>query len=167
MGYGIKELEWQVAGGDMITYIKPRITAVQVSMSYREMGEVSTDCTFVREMPVSVKNTHVGWLLYDVDTELFAGEHGWVEHERELIDCRHFYLPLVSDKDERGSRPRFHNQDVANALNAGDEVVLVPCRSFEAKVGDDWFVYQEFNWHEAIAVKSKSGALYGGTWGEY
>jgi len=38
-------------------------------------------------------------------------------------------------------------------------VVLVPCKSHVAAIDDDLFIYQEFDWHRAFGLKSRSGKL--------
>ena len=127
--------------------------SVGASASIRMMG-----CTYVNEMPVGVDATYDGYLLYDLETELYAGYKGeWSERSRNiLVDGFHMDLPTGNKK---GWNPRFSLMDTLDILHMGTEVVMVPCKSHESRIGEDLFVYQEFDWRWAVVVKSRSGVL--------
>ncbi len=129
------------------------ITATQ-GTSYREIG---ITCKFVDRLPTGIDYISKGYLLYDITTELFVGSKGaWVEQVRDiLIEGDDINFPI--DKDDE-TVPRF-SIIVLYALARGNEVVLVPCTSYESRVDDALHIYQEFNWQSTFGLKSRSGKL--------
>jgi hypothetical protein len=112
-------------------------------------------CSFIDEMPEEVHRTSRGYLLYDLDTELFAGgDEKWRERARNLlIEGDDIYIPTIL-------RPRLREE--WKKLNTVEEVLAVPCVSYESPwIGDDLFIYQVFDWKWAFGIKSRSGKLPG------
>jgi len=141
--------------------IKVRATVDAVTFSTG-----TTVITFIDNMPPSdIIAVFNGFLLYDLDTELFASDkHGWVEHEKDLIiHVDHAYVSWGENelwgKDLDAAHPLLNGQRILSLLKKGDEVVLVPCKSHESIVGEVLFIYQEFNWQCAFGIKSRSGKL--------
>ena len=90
---------------------------------------------------------------------MFAGAAtGW--------NGRVMYLLLGDDLDLCEGYPVFYQAHTNRMVELANEILLVPCQAYEKVKGDTLYVYQIFDWKWAIPIKSMSGALYGGTWGE-
>lgn len=120
------------------------------------------DTRFINSIPDSVYVILCGHLLYDVDTELYAGFSGeWVKRTGEVLNHNHLTVPACGE--EWNPIIENNSQNVLRAVREGEEVLLVPCKSYEAQIKYELVIHQEFDWEWAIVIKSRSGSLYGGT----
>lgn len=134
------------------------------SVAFRSMDKPETaqqpklqGCTFVNKMLFHIDATYKGYLLYDVEGELFAGPYGkWAERVKDIfvVDVNIILPPA----NEEWDLP-FISMSGQSALNEVEEVLLVPCESFESQVSGDLLIYQNLDWKMAFGMKSKSGVL--------
>ena len=110
---------------------------------------------FIHKMPMEVEISYDGYLLYDIEQELFAGSIlGWHYRVKDILTMEDV---SVTDK---WAVPQFHSPSVLHTLNGGAEVLFVPCSSYEvAGNNKEILVYQEFDWKRPIVLKSRSGVL--------
>ena len=131
-----------------------RGTFTYTSIIYTSNDNNPLGLMFVDEMPSGICSSSHGYLLYDVNTELYAGVlQAWWSRVRNI-----FLEEDVIFCDDV-NKTRFRNSSVLNTVDSGSEVLLVPCKSYESKIDEDLFIYQEFNWKWAMVLKSRSGRL--------
>ena len=173
MGWGNhgEEQEWVVEQVSVMTeldagyfyapYIPVTTKITKITIIDGNVGRMTNEVKnihYVDFMPERVDLIGEGYLLYDVETELFAGPStGWNERVAEI------FLDDDLTWGERG--PEFRAVHTNKIIQLGSDIVLVPCMSYEFLIQKDTVhIYREYNWRQSIVIKSRSGGLYGGTW---
>lgn len=146
--------------GDLIREMEERDGMYEMEKGNFTMSS-GIACRFVNKLPVNVRdNYYSGYLLYDLDTDLFAGAEGeWEERVKNVLlegDGEDVYFMTGEDW---GPSPYFNNATALDLLNKRDEIILVPCKSHESRVTGNLYICQEFDWKWAVVIKSKSGKL--------
>jgi hypothetical protein len=136
--------------GDLINAAGAVVCHVQ-SVSNQVTGNKNIFWRYVDELPPAsvMYDVSEGYLAYDINNELFAGATGrWNRRARDLLIPEESYDPL-----------NIITGAPIHAWETTSEVVLVPCKSYEARLEDRLYIRQEFDWRGAIKIKSENGVL--------